>query len=117
VTRLFGREAELRCTLGLLEAARGGEGGALLLLGDAGIGKTSLIDATAGSAREAGMLVLRARAVEAERELAFAGLAELLGPVEELAPEHAAALAAAAPSWPAPWLRRRLPPDRRPPGP
>jgi AAA ATPase domain len=72
-----------------------------LLLGDAGIGKTSLIDAAADSSREAGMQVLRARAVEAERELPFAGLAELLAPVaarvEELAPEHAAALAAARP--------------------
>jgi DNA-binding CsgD family transcriptional regulator len=99
VTRLFGRDEELRRTGALLAAAAGGEGGALLLLGDAGIGKTSLIDAAAESAREAGMQVLRARAVEAERELPFAGLAELLAPVaarvEELAPEHAAALAGA----------------------
>jgi hypothetical protein len=80
-----------------LEAA-GGEG-ALVLLGDAGIGKTSLIDATAASAGDERMLVQRARAVEAESELPFAGLAELLAPVagriEELVPERAAALAAA----------------------
>ena len=99
VETLFGREEELRRTGALLEAARSGEGGALLLLGDAGIGKTSLLDEAAAAAAEAGTLVLRARAVEAERELPFAGLAELLAPVaarvEELAPEHSAALAGA----------------------
>jgi predicted ATPase len=47
VDRLFGRDEELRRTAALLDAAAAGEGGALVLLGDAGIGKTSLIDATA----------------------------------------------------------------------
>ncbi len=71
----------------------------LLLLGDAGIGKSSLLDAAAAFAREREMTVLRARAVEAETALAFAGLSELLRPLTpllgELEPAQASALAAA----------------------
>ncbi|WP_445149575.1 AAA family ATPase [Baekduia sp. Peel2402] len=79
---LQGRDGELRRIEQLLDGAGNGDGGALLLLGDAGIGKSTLVRAAQDHAAERGLRVLRARAVEAERELPFAGLAELLAPVD-----------------------------------
>jgi DNA-binding CsgD family transcriptional regulator len=68
----------------LLERARAGESGVLVIRGEPGIGKTALLEAAMEQARESQMGLLRARGVESEAELAFAGLAELLGPVIEL---------------------------------
>jgi DNA-binding CsgD family transcriptional regulator/tetratricopeptide (TPR) repeat protein len=76
----------------LLEQARAGRSGALLLCGEPGIGKTTLLEEAAAQAQ--GMRVLRARGVESEAELAFAGLAELLAPVLELRAEIPALQAA-----------------------
>ncbi len=63
----------------LLAAARGGRSGALLVSGEPGIGKTALL--AYARAMATGMRVLEAVGSEAERHLAFAGLADLLGPV------------------------------------
>lgn len=96
---LIGRQTELARIGSMLDDAGVGVSGALALIGDAGIGKTTLCDAAVESARERGMTVLRARAVEAEAELAFAGLAELLAPVADavarLEPPHDRLLAEA----------------------
>jgi DNA-binding CsgD family transcriptional regulator len=62
----------------LLDTARRGRSGALILRGEAGIGKSVLLRYAAG--RAAGMLVLEARGIECESELPFAGLSELLRP-------------------------------------
>ena len=66
----------------------------MLLLGEPGIGKTSLVDDAV--ARADGMLVLRVHGVESEAVVVFAGLVELLRPLlgklEELPGRHAAAL-------------------------
>ena len=75
-TRPRGRDAELARIGLLLDAARSGRSGALAIVGEPGIGKTALLDAAVAMAR--GMLVMRARGVEAEAELPFAGLHELL---------------------------------------
>src|SRR3954470_7935367 len=75
---LLGRSAECRRIDALLERARGGESGVLVLRGDPGIGKTALLDYAAGAAGDG--VVLRARGVESEVELASAGLHELLRP-------------------------------------
>ena len=48
------------------------------LVGEPGIGKSSLLDSLA--ARAAGMRVLRARGIESEAQVPFAGLLELLRP-------------------------------------
>src|SRR3954470_19029831 len=72
---LLGRSAECRRIDALLERARGGESGVLVLRGDPGIGKTALLDYAAGAAGDG--VVLRARGVESEVELAFAGLHEV----------------------------------------
>ncbi|MFF5446250.1 ATP-binding protein [Streptomyces sp. NPDC012888] len=77
-----GRVAERERVERMLEEARRGSGGALLLRGEAGIGKTTLLDHAvrrAGDAR-----VLRAEGVESEMELAYGGLHQLFLPVLDL---------------------------------
>jgi hypothetical protein len=77
--RLLGRDAERAAIDALLEDARAGAGGSLVVRGEAGIGKTALLDYA--KQRAAPMAVLSAAGVEAESDLAFAGLHELLRPV------------------------------------
>ena len=69
----------------MIEAAREGRSGALLVHGEAGMGKTSLLRDAAEQAH--GMPVLRARGIESESELPFAALSELLSPLLELRSE------------------------------
>jgi DNA-binding CsgD family transcriptional regulator len=76
---IHGRDAETRAVAALLDRTRAGQGGALVVRGEAGIGKTALLDVAAAAAR--GMRVLRATAIETEAELPFAGLHLLLRPV------------------------------------
>lgn len=59
-----GRAAELAALDGALERARGGDGGLVLVTGEAGIGKTRLADEVAGRARTRGLRVLWGRAWE-----------------------------------------------------
>ncbi len=77
---LLGRVAERDRLEGLLARARAGTSGVLVVRGEPGIGKTALLDHVAGSV-SASARILRARGVESELELAFAGLHELLAPV------------------------------------
>ena len=90
---LFGRDSEIAQIDEALRVAREGTSRVLLVRGPPGIGKTALLR----HAREhvVGMRVLDARGVEAESELPFAGLMELLRPVAELAATLPAAQAAA----------------------
>src|SRR6266849_1799507 len=60
----------------VLDAARGGLSAALVVRGEPGVGKTSLLGYAAGSA--AGFRVIRVAGVESELELGFAGLHRLL---------------------------------------
>ena len=76
---LLGRNDERLALDRLLAQARGGRSGVLALVGEPGIGKTALLDHVALQAD--GMRVLRARGIESEAEIPFAGLAELLRPV------------------------------------
>ncbi|MEU0398291.1 AAA family ATPase [Streptomyces sp. NPDC006208] len=66
----------------LLADARRGRSGVLVLHGEPGIGKSALLEEVV--AESAGMTVLRATGIEMEAELAFAGLGELVRPVERL---------------------------------
>jgi len=66
---------------GLLSAIRQGESRALVLRGEAGIGKTALLEYLTESASE--LTVVRAAGVESEMELPFAGLHQLCGPLLE----------------------------------
>lgn len=75
---LVGRAAEWAGIAGALESARASEGALVLLRGEAGAGKTALLDQAAG---EPGFRVLRATGVEAESDLAYATAHQLLYPV------------------------------------
>jgi DNA-binding NarL/FixJ family response regulator len=74
---LVGREEELRRLHAFVDDIGNGPG-ALVIRGDAGIGKTVLWRAGVEAAAAAGIRVLSARCVEAEIPLAFGGLADLL---------------------------------------
>jgi DNA-binding CsgD family transcriptional regulator len=75
---LVGRTSERLALDHLLADARVGRSGVLALVGEPGIGKTALLDYAAETAT--GMRVLRARGIESEAEVPFAGLSELLRP-------------------------------------
>jgi DNA-binding CsgD family transcriptional regulator/tetratricopeptide (TPR) repeat protein len=91
---LLGRESECATIDRLLDGARDSRSGTLVLRGEAGIGKSALLDYAARRAE--GMRVLNGAGVEAESELPFAGMHQLLWPVldrlDELPPVQAAAL-------------------------
>jgi hypothetical protein len=78
-TTLRGREAECAALDVLLEAARRGESRTVVLRGEAGVGKSALLDYAIGSARD--FRVLRSVGVESEMELAFASLHQLCAPI------------------------------------
>jgi DNA-binding CsgD family transcriptional regulator len=79
VAELAGRRAECDALERLAKAAAAGESRVLVVHGEAGVGKTALLDHLAG--RAAGCRVTRASGVESEMELAFAGLHQLCTPV------------------------------------
>ena len=91
---LVGRDTEQRAIESLLDRARSGESGVLALVGEVGIGKSTLLEWAAGRAE--GMAVLRARGVQSEAHIPFAGLFELLRPalqsLDQLPEPQAAAL-------------------------
>lgn len=68
---LLERDAELRTLQRAFSAARDGRGGVTLVEGQAGKGKSRLLDEAAVLAAKAGMDVLRATGDEHEREFAF----------------------------------------------
>ncbi|WBB64262.1 AAA family ATPase [Streptomyces sp. WMMC500] len=78
---LYGRQKELAALDTLIGAAADGRGQSLVLRGEAGIGKSSLLAYAEGEAHRRGFTVLRAVGWEAERGLAFAALHQLLRPV------------------------------------
>jgi DNA-binding CsgD family transcriptional regulator len=80
---LLGRDIELARIERALADARIGTSTALVVTGEAGAGKTVLLEAAAAQAMGT-MQVLRARGVEAEAETPFAGLHELLAPAVDL---------------------------------
>ena len=78
-TSLLGRGGECAVLDGSIEDIRRGESRALVLRGEAGIGKTALLQCLIESA--AGFTVVRAVGVESEMELAYASLHQLCGPL------------------------------------
>jgi DNA-binding CsgD family transcriptional regulator len=63
----------------LLDTARAGRSGVLVVCGEPGIGKTALLEYAIGSA--AGLRVAQVAGVESEMELAFAALQQLCAPM------------------------------------
>ena len=76
---LLDREGERAALDGLLGDVRSGRGRALVVRGEAGVGKSALLEYVAAAAT--GMRVARAAGVESEMELAFAGLHQLCAPL------------------------------------
>src|SRR2546422_6614600 len=76
---LRGRRDECAVLDRLLDDARAGRSGAVVVRGDPGVGKTALLEYVIASASDLG--VIRAVGVESERELAFAALHQLCLPV------------------------------------
>jgi DNA-binding CsgD family transcriptional regulator len=76
---LWGRLDERGFLDRLIDAVRAGQSQALVLSGEAGVGKTALLDYIAGHA--SGCRVVRAIGVQSEMELAFAGLQQLCKPL------------------------------------
>jgi predicted ATPase len=95
---LAGRERELEILNELIGDVQK-SGAAIVVLGEPGIGKSSLLRAAADSAREASLQVLLTTGVEAEAQLPFGGLHQMLRPVlgtaEALPATQRRALAAA----------------------
>src|ERR1700730_15625597 len=91
---LRGRREECRALDDLLKDVRRGESRALVLRGEAGVGKTALLDHALKSAH--GFAVTRAAGVESEVELPYAALHQLCGKmlarIERLPPPQADAL-------------------------
>ncbi|MGY1603577.1 AAA family ATPase [Geodermatophilus sp. SYSU D00815] len=81
---LVGRAAELAAIAATLDDARAGRCRSLVLEGEAGVGKTTLLDAAAVGAE--GFRCLRTTGVEAELGLGHAGLLDLLAPLRDLLP-------------------------------
>src|SRR5438477_12140736 len=76
---LGARAGERGAIARLLDSARAGRGGGLILRGEAGIGKSALLADTREHAQD--MRVLQATGVEAESNLAYAVLHQLLRPL------------------------------------
>jgi DNA-binding CsgD family transcriptional regulator/tetratricopeptide (TPR) repeat protein len=76
---LRGRAEECALLDGLVGDVRRGEGRSLVLRGEAGIGKTALLEYLVESASE--LTVVRTAGVESEMELAFASLQQLCAPL------------------------------------
>src|SRR6478736_2575290 len=78
-TRLWGRQRECALLDELVSSVRRGESRSLLLRGEAGIGKTALLEYLIASASD--LNVARATGVASEMELAFASLHQMCAPM------------------------------------
>ena len=79
---MLGREGEREVLDRLLDGVRAGHGGVLAMHGEAGVGKTALLEYAVGAARE--FRIVRTSRIEAEMELPFAAVQQLCSPFLEL---------------------------------
>ena len=94
---LVERERELGELADALAAAREGTGRLVFIRGEAGVGKSRLLEAAAGQAAASGMCVLSARGLEFERDFPFGVALQLLEPpLATASPSRRAELMAAA---------------------
>ena len=83
---LLGRRGECHVLDELLTDAAAGRSQALVLRGDAGIGKSALLTYVSDRAQIQGTRIVRAVGVESEMELAYSGLHQLCAPILDLLP-------------------------------
>ncbi|MDX6326753.1 MAG: hypothetical protein QOK15_3107, partial [Nocardioidaceae bacterium] len=81
---LVGRAAERDRLRAVVERARAGHAGALVVHGEPGVGKTALLDELVAAAASDDVRVLATQGLESESPLAFAALHRLLRPVMRL---------------------------------
>ena len=81
--RLIGREDECARLDQLVAEVQSGQSQALVVNGEAGVGKTALLEYLAGRGTDATCRVLTAAGVQSEMELAFAGLHQLCWPLRD----------------------------------
>jgi DNA-binding CsgD family transcriptional regulator len=95
---LVGRDPELDA-LRLFVARCASSGGAMLMTGDPGVGKTALLGAVSAAAARSGIRVLHAAGVQFEADMSFAGLSQVVLPLADglggLEAIHEAALSVA----------------------
>lgn len=78
---LLGRRAERRTLEQLLVDSQTGRSGALIVRGQAGIGKSAMLAFARGTAASSGFRVVTSVGAESETQFAFAGLHQLCGPL------------------------------------
>ncbi|MEV4788828.1 AAA family ATPase [Streptomyces tuirus] len=79
-TPVVGRDAELKRLSGVLDRARGGEARAVLIAGDAGVGKTRVLDEVGSKAAATGMTVVTGHCVDlGDVGLPYLPFTEMLG--------------------------------------
>ena len=88
--RLRGREAQIQALRDQLDAVQAGRGGIVLVVGQAGLGKTALLDAAESMSGERGIRVLRGTGDAAAQVIPFGP------PLEALVSAHDAPVAAAS---------------------
>ena len=81
LSHLLGRSSERETIEQLLTQAQAGSSCALVVRGEAGIGKTALVEQARDSASSSGFRVESSVGVAAEKLFAFAGLYQLCGPL------------------------------------
>ncbi|MGW3277436.1 AAA family ATPase [Nocardia rhamnosiphila] len=79
---LHGRDEVIERIATLIEGSRTGRGGSLLITGEPGQGKTTLLDCAANLADHT-WIILRGSGIEREEDLAYAGLHQLLAPIPD----------------------------------
>jgi DNA-binding CsgD family transcriptional regulator len=90
--RLVARRDELRTLTDALTRARSGDAGAVLLSGDAGVGKSRLLAELEARARDAGDVVLTGRCLDtAEAALPYLPFVEVIAQLAESRPDLVAA--------------------------
>ena len=76
---LVGRDTEMQALRAVVDGARDGHGSAIVVHGEAGVGKSSLLGALQAEAGD--IRVLRTSGIEAESPLAFGALHRMLLPL------------------------------------
>jgi DNA-binding CsgD family transcriptional regulator len=82
---VVGRDVESRAALHFLTEMKHGGPSVLMISGEPGIGKTTLLVSLIAQARATSYRILQTRPAQAESKLAFAGLSDLFSGVDEIA--------------------------------
>src|SRR4051795_2661545 len=77
--QMMGRQREIEALEKLLDRVRAGASGALILRGEAGVGKSALLERLVEAA--SGCRIVRAAGIESEMEIPYAGLHQLCVPM------------------------------------